>query len=101
MRHGCTGADTTRTRYYLNLPGADHFAPVPRAMVRRSPSWRGSPSTFLDYYLLGERDRLGAMWRASKVPGVAGDGRGGPAAAKTANQGRAPAAGYDPVFTCP
>lgn len=64
-------ADTTGRRYYLNLPGADHLAPyqgdgMPEPIVERVTI------DFLDYYLLGERDRSGAMWRASKVPGVAG-----------------------------
>ena len=63
-------ADTAGMRYYLNLPGADHFART-RATVRRSPSVARVTIDFLDYYLLGERDRLGAMRRASKVPGVA------------------------------
>ena len=63
-------ADTTGWRYYLNLPGADHFAPyqgdgTPEPIVARVTI------DFLDYYVLGERDRLGAMRRASKVPGVA------------------------------
>jgi dienelactone hydrolase len=63
-------ADTTGWRYYLNLPGADHFAPyegdgTPEPIVARVTI------DFLDYYLLGEQDRLGAMRRASKVPGVA------------------------------
>ncbi len=63
-------ADTTGARYYLSLPGADHFAPyqgdgTPEPIVARVTI------DFLDYYLLGERDRLGAMWRASEKPGVA------------------------------
>lgn len=63
-------ADTVGARYYLNLPGSDHFAPyqgdsTPEPVVARVSI------DFLDYYLLGERDRLGAMWRASRDPGVA------------------------------
>jgi dienelactone hydrolase len=63
-------ADTAGARYYLNLPGSDHFAPyqgdgTPEPVVARVSI------DFLDYYLLGERDRLGAMWRASRDPGVA------------------------------
>ncbi len=63
-------ADNAGARYYLNLPGSDHFAPyqgdgTPEPVVARVSI------DFLDYYLLGERDRLGAMWRASRDPGVA------------------------------
>jgi dienelactone hydrolase len=63
-------ADTTGKRYYLDLPGANHFAPyegngMPEPIVARVTT------DFLDYYLLGERARLAAMWSASRVPGLA------------------------------
>jgi dienelactone hydrolase len=63
-------ADTTGKRYYLNLPGADHFAPyqgdgTPEPIVARVTL------DFLDYYVLAERAGIGAMWRASRKPGVA------------------------------
>jgi dienelactone hydrolase len=63
-------ADVTGRRYYLNLPGANHFAPyegggTPEPIVARVTL------DFLDFYLLGEHGRIGAMWRASRVPGVA------------------------------
>jgi len=63
-------ADTAGKRYYLNLPGANHFSPYqgdgePEPIVARVTL------DFLDYYLLRQRSRVISMWRASRVPGVA------------------------------
>jgi pimeloyl-ACP methyl ester carboxylesterase len=62
-------ADTTGRRYYLSLPGSDHFAPY-QGDGRPEPIVAKVTIDFLDYYLLGERGRIGAMWRASREPGV-------------------------------
>ena len=63
-------ADSAGPRYYLDLPDADHFAPYegdgsPEPIVARVTV------DFLDRYLLGQRDRAAAMWRAGKVSGTA------------------------------
>jgi predicted dienelactone hydrolase len=63
-------ADTTGPRFYLELPGADHFAPYqgdhsPEPIVARVTV------AFLDRYLLGQRGQAAAVWRAGKVAGRA------------------------------
>lgn len=63
-------ADKTGPRYYLKLPGADHFAPyegksTPEPIVARVTI------DFLDRYLLGQRDKSAAMRRAGTVAGKA------------------------------
>jgi dienelactone hydrolase len=63
-------ADTTGPRFYLDLFGADHFAPYqgdgqPEPLVARVTT------DFFDYYLAGERSRGPAMLRAGTARGVA------------------------------
>jgi predicted dienelactone hydrolase len=62
-------ADTTGTRYYLQLIGADHFSPyegvrAPEPIVERVTI------DFLDRYLAGQESEPGTMRRAARVPGV-------------------------------
>jgi len=62
-------ADTTGTRYYLQLLGADHFSPyegvrAPEPIVERVTI------DFLDYYLAGRQSKPGIIRRAARVPGV-------------------------------
>ena len=69
-------ADTAGPRYYLDLFGADHFAPyqgggAPEPIVARVTT------DFLDRYLAGQRPAAAAMRRAGQVAGVAALGSGG------------------------
>ena len=63
-------ADATGPRYYLDLPGADHFSPY---LGDRSPEPIVARVTidFLDRYLLGQRGKSAAMRRAGTVAGKA------------------------------
>jgi predicted dienelactone hydrolase len=63
-------ADTTGPRYYLDLPGADHFAPY---QGKRTPEPIVARVTidFLDRYLLGQRGKSAALRRAAAVAGKA------------------------------
>ena len=63
-------ADSTGRRYYLALRGANHFAPY-EGDGTPEPTVARVTLDFLDFYLLGERGRIGAMWRASRGPGGA------------------------------
>lgn len=63
-------ADKTGTRYYLNLFGANHFAPyqghgAPEPIVARVTL------DFLDRYVAGQQGTVALMRRAGHVPGVA------------------------------
>jgi hypothetical protein len=63
------GGDTTGTRYYLALFGADHFSPyegvrAPEPVVERVTI------DFLDRYLAGQPGGPGVMRRAGRVRGV-------------------------------
>jgi predicted dienelactone hydrolase len=63
-------ADKTGPRFYLQLPGADHFSPYqgdksPEPIVARVTI------AFLDRYLLGQPGQAAAIWRAGKVTGKA------------------------------
>lgn len=63
-------ADLTGPRYYLDLPGADHFAPyqgdgTPEPIVARVTV------DFLDRYLLGQMGKSAAMRHAGQVAGTA------------------------------
>jgi dienelactone hydrolase len=63
-------ADSTGIRYYLELPGADHFAPYegdqpPEPVVAKVTI------DFLDQFLAGSGDESAAMQSAGDVPGVA------------------------------
>ena len=69
-------ADTTGPRYYLELPGADHFAPYqgnhpPEPIVARVTI------DFLDRYLLGQQGKSAVMRRAGTVAGKAKLSRAG------------------------
>jgi dienelactone hydrolase len=62
-------ADTTGTRYYLELFGADHFSPYegvrpPEPIVERVTI------DFLDRYLAGQPSKPAAMRRAGRIRGV-------------------------------
>jgi hypothetical protein len=63
-------ADGTGPRYYLDLPGADHFAPY-QGNARPEPFVARVTLDFLDYYLLGQRAKLASMRQAGNVPGEA------------------------------
>ena len=63
-------ADRTGTRYYLDLPGANHFSPyqghfAPEPIVARVTL------AFLDRYVDGQQGELAQMQQAGHVPGVA------------------------------
>jgi predicted dienelactone hydrolase len=69
-------ADVTGPRYYLELPGADHFSPyegnhTPEPVVARVTV------DFLDRYLLGDKGKSAAMRRAGTVAGKAALSRAG------------------------
>jgi dienelactone hydrolase len=62
-------ADTTGSRYYLKLFGADHLSPyegvgAPEPIVERVTI------DFLDRYLAGQEITPGTMRRAARVPGI-------------------------------
>jgi pimeloyl-ACP methyl ester carboxylesterase len=69
-------ADSTGIRYYLQLPGADHFAPYegdgpPEPIVEQVTI------DFLDQFVAGSGDESAAMQAAGDVPGVAALGSSG------------------------
>lgn len=63
-------ADSAGPRFYLDLPGADHFAPY-QGDGSPEPIVAQVTINFLDRYLLGQGGRAAAMWRAGQVPGKA------------------------------
>jgi dienelactone hydrolase len=63
-------ADLTGTRYYLDLFGADHFAPYEGAMPPE-PIVERVTIDFLDQYLEGAGDESAGMQTGGNVPGVA------------------------------
>src|SRR5260370_35076455 len=70
------GADRTGTRYYLDLPGANHFSPyqghfAPEPIVARVTL------AFLDRYVDAQQGERAQMQQAGRVPGVARLGTAG------------------------
>jgi pimeloyl-ACP methyl ester carboxylesterase len=63
-------ADTTGIRYFLELPGADHFAPY-EGDQPPEPIVAQVTIDFLDEFLAGAGDESAAMQSAGDVPGVA------------------------------
>jgi predicted dienelactone hydrolase len=63
-------ADATGPRFFLELPGADHFAPY-QGDHSPEPIVAGVTVAFLDRYVLGQHGQAAAMWRAGKVTGQA------------------------------
>lgn len=62
-------ADTTGPRYYLDLPGADHFSPY-EGSATPEPVVATVTLDFLNTYVAGEKSSLAAMWQAGQVRGV-------------------------------
>jgi dienelactone hydrolase len=62
-------ADTTGTRYYLELFGADHFSPYEGARTPE-PIVERVTIDFLDRYLAGQTSDQEVMRRAARVRGV-------------------------------
>jgi dienelactone hydrolase len=62
-------ADTTGTRYYLELFGANHFAPY-EGVSEPEPVVEQVTLGFLDRYLAGQSGAPGAIRRAARNPGV-------------------------------
>jgi predicted dienelactone hydrolase len=69
-------ADSTGIRYYLQLPGADHFAPYEGDQTPE-PIVEQVTIDFLDQFLAGSGDESAAMQSAGDVPGVAQLGSSG------------------------
>jgi predicted dienelactone hydrolase len=69
-------ADSTGVRYYLQLPGADHFAPYEGDQTPE-PIVAQVTIDFLDQFLAGSGDESAAMQSAGDVPGVAQLGSSG------------------------
>ena len=70
-------ADTTGIRYYLELFGANHFAPY-EGSSEPEPVVEQVTLDFLDRYLAGQPSAPGAMRRAARIPGTSelvSDGR--------------------------
>lgn len=63
-------ADAAGPRFYLDLPGANHFSPY-QGVSSPEPIVARVTVDFLDRYLLGQRNRTTAMWRAGEVTGKA------------------------------
>jgi pimeloyl-ACP methyl ester carboxylesterase len=63
-------ADSTGVRYYLQLPGADHFAPY-EGDEPPEPIVAQVTIDFLDQFVAGSGDESAAMQSAGNVPGVA------------------------------
>ena len=63
-------ADSSGIRYYLELPGADHFAPY-EGDQPPEPIVAQVTIDFLDQFVAGTGDESAAMQRAGDVPGVA------------------------------
>lgn len=61
-------ADTTGVRYYLELFGANHFAPY-EGSSEPEPVVENVTLDFLDRYLAGQSSDPGAMRRAAGIPG--------------------------------
>jgi hypothetical protein len=62
-------ADQRGTRYYLQLRGADHFAPY-QGDGAPEPIVAHVTIDFLDHYLAGDGGTIAAMQAAGSVPGV-------------------------------
>ncbi len=63
-------SDRSGVRYYLELFGADHFAPY-EGHARPEPLVARVTLAFLNAYLAGQRDQVAAMRAAGNVRGVA------------------------------
>lgn len=69
-------ADTRGPRYYLDLFGANHFAPY-QGSAPPEPEVERVTLDFFDHYLAGLPVSIDQMRKAGRVPGVAGFGAGG------------------------